>query len=456
LGDACQLCARYQDDDGDNVCDSVDNCPQTSNPDQRDSDHDGIGDACDFCVGPGAYDSDGDGLCDAADNCQYTANRDQADSDGDGVGDACDNCPALSNPDQADSDFNNLGDACQVCPAFHDHDGDNVCDEVDNCRSTRNPNQLDRDGDGIGDACDNCPATPNPSQQDSDFNGVGDACQVCPAFNDSDGDNVCTGTDNCPRVRNPDQADSDGDGVGDACDNCPTVTNSNQADLNFDGIGDACQFDIANLIPSGTGSADCTHEWRTDPAPHSSSSGVPKDRLECTDGDFRCDFGAANDAACTFHVSLCFNVAESRFACSPTDIERVILTTPSWKPRNPTDTTNRRALENALTGLGGHVQGMCVNAGSRRFAYCAANDECDTASFVSDGVCRRLVAFEPPLYTQDACTDYAVITVPLRYTPQGFRTGTKNLRLAAVSSKNPGARQARDVDRLRLVCNPPR
>ena len=35
------------DTDGDGVPDSADNCPQTANPDQADSDNDGIGDACD-------------------------------------------------------------------------------------------------------------------------------------------------------------------------------------------------------------------------------------------------------------------------------------------------------------------------------------------------------------------------------------------------------------------------
>jgi len=47
------------DGDGDGVADIVDNCPAASNPDQKDANSDGVGDACDF-----ASDSDNDGVSD--------------------------------------------------------------------------------------------------------------------------------------------------------------------------------------------------------------------------------------------------------------------------------------------------------------------------------------------------------------------------------------------------------
>jgi len=58
---------------------------------QEDSDGDGYGDACDYCIGNGFRDYDGDGICDGDDNCLAVPNPDQKDSDRDGKGDVCPN-----------------------------------------------------------------------------------------------------------------------------------------------------------------------------------------------------------------------------------------------------------------------------------------------------------------------------------------------------------------------------
>lgn len=71
------------DTDGDGIDDSRDNCPFAANPDQKDTDNDGIGDACD-------KDIDGDGILNVVDNCPTVPNRDQRNDDRDGIGDACD------------------------------------------------------------------------------------------------------------------------------------------------------------------------------------------------------------------------------------------------------------------------------------------------------------------------------------------------------------------------------
>jgi hypothetical protein len=48
------------DSDGDGVCDSDDNCPNVSNPDQKDSDRDGIGDVCEPPIARCDVDGDSD------------------------------------------------------------------------------------------------------------------------------------------------------------------------------------------------------------------------------------------------------------------------------------------------------------------------------------------------------------------------------------------------------------
>lgn len=127
------------DTDEDGIPDERDNCPNIPNNQQTDSNHDGLGDACDpvtIAAGPppgssasptaAAQDADQDGIANIQDDCVSVANHNQADLDMDGIGDACD----------------------------PDLDGDGITNVADNCVQSYNPSQADLDANGIGDACE--------------------------------------------------------------------------------------------------------------------------------------------------------------------------------------------------------------------------------------------------------------------------------------------------------------
>ncbi|MFZ5442301.1 MAG: M4 family metallopeptidase [Myxococcota bacterium] len=278
LGSTCD--ADEPPGEGDHIPAELDNCRTVPNPDQRDSDGDGVGDACDG-------DADNDGVCDSGgpltsstagvpsggcvagpsgrDNCPLTTNPGQADTDGDGRGEACDdddldgvfndtdNCPGVRNRDQRDFDRDGRGDACDL-----DNDDDGRNDTVDNCprgdgdlvfdgTRDRNASQADFDGDGVGDLCDHCVAISDPENVDTDGDRTGDVCDL-----DDDNDAVCDAARSAPGGSEGVPAGGCTAGVTGHGDNCRTVSNPDQIDLDHNGTGIRCDSN-ENFLVSGDG-----------------------------------------------------------------------------------------------------------------------------------------------------------------------------------------------------------
>ena len=158
--DGCRDIDEDADRDNDGIANVDDNCPDINNRDQRDTDNDGIGEACDD-------DKDNDGITNDVDNCLEIKNIDQKNHDRDKFGDLCD----------GDDDNDDVADSLDACPygdlgwvsvqSVTDNDKDGCQDSLED---------LDDDNDQVPDLVDNCPYDFNPSQESFYGNGIGDAC----------------------------------------------------------------------------------------------------------------------------------------------------------------------------------------------------------------------------------------------------------------------------------------
>ncbi len=229
-----------EDDDGDGVANTIDNCPNTANADQLDTDGDGTGDACDA-------DDDDDGWLDtveiACGSDPLDASNKPLDTDGDGIA----NC---QDPDMDNDGCLNAEDALPLdATECSDNDNDGFGDNSD----------LDDDNDGQSDAdeisCGSNPLDASSMSPDFDEDGILDCI-------DSDDDNdgcldyadafpfnasECVDTD-LDGIGNNADTDDDNDGWSDvvelSCGTNPLIVVSQPSDLDNDGIADCEDPDI--------------------------------------------------------------------------------------------------------------------------------------------------------------------------------------------------------------------
>jgi len=277
------------DDDGDGLWDSVelgatgltesaynDSDPSTTtDPDDPDSDDDGLLD--------GEEDLDADGALDA----DETDPADD-DSDDDGSDDGTDNCPLEYNPDQDDLDGDGFGDDCDDDVDGDGYEADEDCDDLDAAVSPGateswydgvdqdcdGASDYDADGDGYdsdahgGDDCDDTGPDTYPGATDHWYDGVDADCAGDSDFDmDGDGfDSASYGGSDCDDadantfpgayddpydgVVNDcdatDEYDADGDGYrsdeygGADCDDANSDVNPGVAEEWYNGVDEDC------------------------------------------------------------------------------------------------------------------------------------------------------------------------------------------------------------------------
>jgi hypothetical protein len=296
-GDTCQIRITADDRDGDGLTDELEALLGTD-PDNPDSDGDGVLDGCEdinrngrrdsFETDANNADSDGDGISDGDEDRNHNGQRDEGetyplsdDSDLDGIADG-----------DEDRNHNGVVDPGETDPLSTDSDGDGIHDAIEDANANgvvdpgeTDPASSDSDGDGVSDGV-----------EDRNQNGVVDAGETDPRNTDSDGDCLPDGVED----RNGDGVvdvgeldplgtDSDGDGIGDGVE-----------DVDCDGVVDAGETDPGNVDSDGDGLDDGLEDRNrngvidareTDPRSADSDADGVDDNIEDTDMDGLVDLG---------------------------------------------------------------------------------------------------------------------------------------------------------------------
>lgn len=253
------------DRDGDGLDNTEESVNQTD-PDDPDTDDDGINDgmevngqppsdpldACDPNAAATACDSDGDGLNNGEEDDNNT-DPDNPDTDNDGIDDG----DEIDDGDDPTDPCSPNPNATSCDPEAPDTDDDNIPDDtdqnpVDPCNPNPNAASCDADGDGLDNGEEDEIGT-DPDDPDTDDDGVNDGDEI---DNGSDPFNPCSPNANTSAC-NPEAPDTDGDNVPDDVDPSPTdPCNPNPNAANCDRDGDGLTNSAEGDIGTDPGDAD--------------------------------------------------------------------------------------------------------------------------------------------------------------------------------------------------------
>ena len=228
--------ANRYDSDEDGLSDAYEAWVSLTDPEDPDTDWDGLLDGQEVELGtnPLSADSDGDGLDDAweVDHADFFDPLDSTDAesdiDGDGITSICEVTIWGTDPLCADSDYDGLFDGdeivCDTNPLDEDSDNDGLPDGLEFQIGT-NPLLRDSDGDGLDDALetqedDLDPLLATDGLADADNDGLTFAQELNlgtdPLLPDTDGDGLTDFEEVFQTYTNPLLRDTDGDGLPDA------------------------------------------------------------------------------------------------------------------------------------------------------------------------------------------------------------------------------------------------
>ncbi|MBE0645767.1 MAG: hypothetical protein IH600_16930 [Bacteroidetes bacterium] len=220
----------FPEPDGDRDYDGLSNREERnlykSDPDNPDTDGDGLRDGEELAIGtsPLFADTDNDGLSDGEEVRHWGTDPLRKDSDSDGLADLEETVTG-TNPLRADTDNDGLNDSVEYAhgtdPLRLDTDGDGLPDGLETVSS---PLLRDTDGDGLDDGMETAYGL-RSYDSDFDVDGLLDEMEVRigtdPRKPDTDNDGATDYSEYFGLMTDPRNPDTDGDGIPDGTDPTP-------------------------------------------------------------------------------------------------------------------------------------------------------------------------------------------------------------------------------------------